>query len=84
MVPKIMGNKFLGKLLEDEVFFQKLTENKSCEYSPPGILSVPGLLDKTGIFKIRTVTEQQKADEKIDVSASNFIELFDKLNSYNT
>ena len=25
-----------------------------------------------------------KADEKIDVSASNFIELFDKLNSYNT
>ena len=25
-----------------------------------------------------------EADEKIDVSASNFIELFDKLNSYNT
>ena len=24
-----------------------------------------------------------EADEKIDVSASNFIELFDKLNSYN-
>ena len=47
------------------------------------ILKIALLHEKNRLSKKANQDFDLEADEKIDFSASNFMELFDKLNSYN-